>query len=118
MRKSIVCVFMAVLIFTQGCCSIFTPGPQNVSVDSKPEGAKVKIGPYEGTTPYTVSLPRGKDYVINASYKGNSETMNLNKSIEPVYWVNILFWPGLIIDLATGKMYRYEPTHYDFDFTN
>jgi hypothetical protein len=86
-------------------------------VDSKPEGATVKIGAHKGKTPYSVVLSRGKDYVISASYQGKTETIAMNKSIEPVYWVNILFWPGLIIDLATGKMFKYEPTHYDFDFT-
>ena len=105
-----------ILALTQGCCSIFTPGPQTVSVNSKPEGAKVKIGPYSGMTPYQVSVPRGKDYVIEAKYGTDTQTVTLNKNIEPVYWVNILFWPGLIIDLATGKMFRYEPTEYEFDF--
>ena len=117
MRKSVLCVVLAAVIFTQGCCSIFTSDPQTVSVDSKPQGAKVMIGPYKGTTPYQVSLPRGKDYVITAKYKDDSQTQNLNKSIEPVYWVNILFWPGLIIDLATGKMFKYDPTEYNFEFT-
>ncbi len=116
MKKSILCVSLIALIFTQGCCSIFTADPQTVSVDSKPPGAEVKVGPHQGTTPYQVSLPRGKDYVITAEYEGKTKTANLNKSIEPVYWVNILFWPGLIIDLATGKMFKYEPTEYSFNF--
>lgn len=115
--KKCLCVVLAALVFTQGCCSIFTSGPQTVSVDSKPPGASVAIGPFKGKTPYQVSLPRGKDYVITAKYGQDSQTQNLNKSIEPVYWVNILFWPGLIIDLATGKMFKYEPTEYEFDFT-
>jgi hypothetical protein len=105
------------LVFSPGCCSIFTPGPQTISVASKPTGANVKIGTYKGTTPYQVSIPRGKDYVIEASFNSKTQTQNLNKSIEPIYWVNILFWPGLIIDLATGNMFKYEPTEYDFDFT-
>jgi len=117
MRKPVLCTLLAVLIFTQGCCSIFTNDPQTISVDSKPEGAKVQIGPHEGTTPYRVSLPRGKNYVIQASYGGRDKTLALNKQIEPVYWINILFWPGLIIDLATGAMFEYDPTHYEFDFT-
>ena len=116
-RKQCLCVLLAALVFTQGCCSIFTSGPQTVSVDSKPPGASVAIGPFKGKTPYQVSLPRGKDYVITAKHGDDSQTQNLNKSIEPVYWVNILFWPGLIIDLATGKMFKYEPTEYEFDFT-
>ena len=117
MKKSVLCTVLAVLLFTQGCCSIFTGGPQTVRVDSEPEGAEVRIGPYKGTTPNQVSLPRGKDYVIKSKYGSDTQTMNLNKNIEGVYWVNILFWPGLIIDLATGKMFKYEPTEYEFDFS-
>ena len=117
MRKSVLCLMLATSIFTQGCCSIFTSGPQTVSVDSQPQGASVTIGPYKGTTPYEVSMPRGKDYVITAKYQGDTQTQNLNKSIEGLYWVNILIWPGLIIDLATDKMFKYEPTEYTFDFT-
>ncbi len=117
MKNVCVCVLLMMSLLTQGCCSIFTPNPQLISVDSKPEGAKVQIGEHKGTTPYTISLPRGKNYVIQASHEGETQTLELNKGIEPVYWVNILFWPGLIIDLATGKMFKYEPTHYEFDFT-
>jgi len=117
MKKSLLCTVVVVLLFTQSCCSIFTGDPQTITVDSKPKRAKVRIGPYEGITPYQVSIPRGKDYVIRASYGGKNRTQALNKQIQPVYWVNILFWPGLIIDLATGSMFEYDPTHYEFDFT-
>lgn len=116
MKKSVLCGLLAMLIFTQGCCSIFKSDPQTISVNSKPPGAKVEIGPHQGTTPYRVSLPKGKDFVITATYEGKTKTANLNKGIEPVYWINILFWPGLIIDLATGNMFKYEPTEYSFDF--
>ena len=117
MKKSFLCVLLAISFMSQGCCSIFTSEPQLISVDSKPEGAKVRIGQHKGTTPYSVSLPRGNNYVIEASLVGETQTRAMNKNIEPVYLVNILFWPGLIIDLATGKMWKYEPTHYEFDFT-
>ena len=117
MKKSILCVLLAIAFMSQGCCSIFTPNPQLISVDSKPEGAKVRIGQHKGTTPYSVSLPKGNSYIVEASYAGETQSLAMNKNIEPVYWVNILFWPGLIIDLATGKMWKYEPTHYEFDFT-
>jgi hypothetical protein len=29
--------------------------------------------------------------------------MQLQKSIEPMYWLNILVWPGLLVDFGTGK---------------
>ena len=117
MKKSVLCVVLAASIFVQGCCTLFTNDPQTVSVDSKPPGVKVAIGPYSGTTPYHVSLPRGKDYVVTARQGEATQTQNLTKSIEPLYWVNILIFPGLIVDLATGKMFKYEPTTYTFDFT-
>jgi hypothetical protein len=117
MKKAVMIVTLFSLVFSQGCCSIFTSGPQTISVDSKPEGAKVRIGPYTGVTPYQVSLPRGKDYVIEASYEKKTQTLSLSKSVEPIYWVNILLWPGLIVDIVTGDMFKYEPTQYRFDFT-
>jgi hypothetical protein len=115
--KILLCVVLSFVIFTSGCCSIFTSDPQTISVDSKPAGANVKIGPYSGQTPYNVPIPRGKNYIITAEYQGKKEMLSLEKQIEPVYFVNILFWPGLIIDLATGSMFRYEPAEYDFDFS-
>ncbi|MHC4121064.1 MAG: PEGA domain-containing protein [Planctomycetota bacterium] len=116
MNKTVLCAVLAMSLLTQGCCSIFTSGPQTVSVDSDPPGAKVAIGPYTGTTPYNVSLPRGKTYVVQATVNGKTKKLNLEKKIEPIYWVNILFFPGLIVDLATGKMWRYDQTQYNFDF--
>lgn len=104
------------MMFNQGCCSLFTSGPQTITVDSEPKGADVKIGPYKGKTPYTVVIPRGKDYVVQVKYGEQTETVSLEKSIEPVYWVNILFWPGLIIDVATAKMFKYSPQEYEFTF--
>lgn len=117
MKKCTVIVVLFAVICSQGCCSLFKGGSELVSIDSNPQGAKVKVGPYHGTTPYTVQIPRGKDYVITAEYNGKSEVVSLNRSIQGLYWVNILLWPGLIVDAATGKMYNYDPTEYSFDFT-
>ena len=104
-------------VFTPGCCSIFTSAPQKVTVSSNPPSATVKMGPYRGVTPYVVCMPRGKDYAIVVEYNGKTDAQTLEKHIEPIYWINILFWPGLIIDLATGSMFKYDPTDYEFDFT-
>jgi len=117
MSKLLLCAIIVVGVLSQGCASIFCSGSQNIRVLSEPPGAKVQMGAYEGTTPYDVSLPRGKDYPIQVTYNGQTKTQSLSRTIEPVYWVNILFWPGLVIDLATGKMWEYDPTVYRFDFS-
>jgi len=118
MKKSIPCALLAALLLTQGCCSVFTSEPQVISVDSEPKDADVRIGPHVGKTPYTVTIPRGRSYVIKASYGGATQTKTLDRTIEPLYFLNILLWPGLIVDLATGNMYRYEPTTYKFHFAD
>ena len=117
MRQATACVLLAMSLLTQGCCSVWTRGPQPVAVKSLPPGAEVQIGPHSGTAPYRVLLPRGKNYVITAELGGQTKTLKLRKNIERVYWANILFLPGFIIDFATEKMFNYEPKVYTFDFT-
>ena len=115
-KKAVLCLAIVAVIFCQGCCTIFTGDPQTISINSTPQGADVRMGPYSGVTPYQASVHRGKDYVIQATYAGRTETQNLEKQIQPLWFVNILFWPGLIVDLATGAMWEYDPTVYTFTF--
>ncbi len=105
-----------ILPFQQGCASLFTGGSQQVSVRSEPTGAKVVIGPYEGTAPCTFTVPAGKSYVIQAKYQGEQKTQPLERGIQPVTFLNIFFWPGFLIDLGTGKIWVYDPTNYLFTF--
>jgi len=117
MKKAMLCLATVAIIFSQGCCTIFCDGTENISIKSNPPGAKVEIGQYEGVTPCDLRIPRGKSLPVQANYMGKTKTQTLEKGIEPIYFINILFWPGLIIDLATGKMWQYEQTDYTFDFT-
>lgn len=115
-RSVVIVLMLMAMLFGQGCCTLFTGHPETVTVNSQPAGAKVEMGPYTGATPYSVTIPRGKEYVIKATYEGQSQTESLNRTVQPLYFLNILFWPGLIIDLATGKMWTYDPETYNFTF--
>lgn len=106
----------SMIVMSSGCCSIFGGGTQMITVNSKPEGAKVELGSLQGVTPYQVQLSKGKDYAIRVSYAGETQSTPLEKKVDGVFWINILFLPGLIIDAATGNMYKYDPTVYNFDF--
>lgn len=65
----------------------------------------------KGVAQYT--LPRGRSALITASQKGcQNRTIETNKSITPTTWLNIFFWPGFIIDVATGAIQRADPTAY------
>jgi PEGA domain len=118
MKKFVVwIVLVSFALSGSGCCTIFGGGSQMITVDSKPDGAKVQLGSLQGITPYQVKLPKGKDYAIRVSYAGKTQSTPLEKKIDGVFWINILIFPGLIIDAATGNMYKYDPTVYNFDFT-
>ena len=111
-KKAITMVAVLAFCFS-GCATIFVGKNQTVSFNSKPEAASVKVGPFSGTTPYTTKIPKNKGYLIEYSKEGyQRETMELEKRFDPVYLVNILFWPGLIVDLATGAMFKYDPAIY------
>lgn len=118
MKKPALCIFLLIIALTQGCCTIFTHDPQTITITSRPEGADVRIGPYTEKTPLQVTLPRGKDYIIEATYGQQTKKENLHKTIENIYWLNLIppLWPGLVIDMATGKMFTYEPLDYDISF--
>ena len=118
MKKFVVLIILISFTLSgSGCCTIFCGGSQMITVNSKPEGAKVQLGSLQGVTPYQVKIPKGKDYAIRVSYAGKTQATPLEKKVDGVFWINILIWPGLIIDAATGNMYKYDPTSYDFDFT-
>ena len=117
MSRWTIVVMLVMLTVLNGCCSLFREGSQVVRVNSVPEGATVKLGDAEGKTPYTLTVPKGKEYVINAKLGGETKSMSLNRKVDGLYWVNILVWPGLIVDAITGKMFVYDPTEYNFDFT-
>ena len=103
MKKVLLCLFILLLVLTQGCCRIFTSGRHNISVDSLHQNANVnKTWPYDEINPDKASIARNKIYAISAIYKSKTKNQTLRKSIKETFWVNILFWPGLFIDLATG----------------
>ncbi|MBP7053228.1 MAG: PEGA domain-containing protein [Phycisphaerae bacterium] len=117
MKKAMLCLAMVAIVFSQGCCTIFRDGTDTLNIKSNPAGAKVEVGPYQGVAPCTLAIPRGKSFPVQASYMGRTKTQALDKGVDVLYFVNILFWPGLIVDLATGKMWQYDQTDYTFDFT-
>jgi len=111
-----VAVTMLLAVSVSGCCSLFRESNQLVKVDSKPQGAVVKVGEAQGRTPFEITMSKGKEYVISATLAGETKSQTLNRRIDGLYWVNILVWPGLIVDAITGKMFVYDPIIYTFDF--
>lgn len=107
---------LAVVIFISsliGCASIFGDNTRQVAIKSNPAGANVYIdGVRYGTTPTIISLPTyiygGK--VITLKKDGYIEQSALvNSKFQLVGLWNILFWPGFLIDAATGDTVKIDP---------
>jgi hypothetical protein len=85
-------------------------------VDSKPQGSVVTIGEAQGKTPFEITILKGAESIIKANLGDETQSQTLSRRIDGLYWVNILVWPGLIVDAITGKMWVYDPTTYSFEF--
>ena len=83
---------------------------RTVAVNSSPQGAKVFLnGNLVGRTPssITVANPSGNVITLQKSgyYTGES---SIPTHFQGVGFLNIFFWPGFIVDAATGDMHAVD----------
>lgn len=70
-------------------------------------------GQYAGTGSAQYPVPRGKTVTITAQRAGCSpQIVQTDKSVTGLTWLNIFFWPGFIVDAATGSIQKAEPLVY------
>lgn len=95
-----------------GCATIFGDNSRAVQVNSKPSGAQVLVnGAPQSATPATVNINSTfSPPTITVQKPGyQSQTVNVNTTFQPVGILNILFWPGFIIDAISGDMMKITP---------
>jgi hypothetical protein len=127
--KPILFVTTALIIITAltGCASIVSGSSQEVSINSKPEKADVRIFNnanveiWNSKTPATVTLKRGDgffkgaDYRVEISKEGyETKTLMISSSINGGWYIagNLIiggFLGWIIIDPASGAMWKLEP---------
>lgn len=95
------------LLLVVGCASIMTGTSQQVSFASDPSGAKVDIQPsgFQGTTPFTVDLKKGRGYIATARKEGYEKAVqSIGTTFNGWFIGNILLGGiiGMIVDLADG----------------
>lgn len=102
------------LILLSGCVSMFGDSNDKITVRSNDPDAEILVnGNDVGRGSVIYPLPRGKTVVLTATKKGCADrSLPTDHSIDGLYWVNIFVWPGAIVDLATGAMYKADPTDY------
>ncbi len=117
MKKTVLTFLLCAFVFVTGCATVLTQDTQNITVTSDPPGADVQIGPYKCVTPCVLQIPKGKNYAIDVKYGEQKQSVPLTKGVAGTTLINILFWPGFIVDAITGNVQKYNPTEYNFTFT-
>jgi hypothetical protein len=92
-----------------GCATLFA-GSSQVPIATNPPGAGVYVnGHLVAQTPAVIPLDPNRPAHIQIYMPGFEPVQIMrHKSISGWFWVNLLFWPGFIVDLATGKYEKYD----------
>ncbi len=107
-----IAIFVAILL--TGCASVMHGPDQYLNINSSPDQALVFIdGEPMGKTPFVISLDADKKHTITVKKDGYVEkTIEIDKELNPWFWGNFgtVIPLGMIVDLATGSMYRLTPS--------
>jgi hypothetical protein len=106
-RRRLLALFLAAPMGL-GCATIFSSGTQSVTFNSEPAGATYQYGAYSGKTPATIEASRADlAHVATFSLPGyQNATVPVETGVQGVTWVDVLFWPGFIVDFMTGNAYK------------
>ncbi len=128
---ALVVVLASMMVFTQGCASIFAGGPSKVEITSDPSGAMFTVynkkgdAIKSGTTPAEVKLKEGAGYFSAQKYKVKFEKagyrtceVQADTNICPWYWGNFIFGGligFLVVDPLTGAMWTIDDVHANLE---
>ena len=112
--KIIINIVLSALAMTilSSCASIAGDNSKMVQVNSTPQGAKVYLNNAPvGTTPTQIAINNTwSPTVITLKKKGYEDSSaEINTAFQTVGLLNIFFWPGFIIDAATGSTMKITP---------
>ena len=108
-------ILCGVVVITSGCASIFTGTSDPITFESQPDGAKVQInGMRVGRTPVTALVKRSLSAPqVKISLDGyEPQNIMIQNSFNSIAILDIFFWPGFIIDAATGSIMKYSILNY------
>lgn len=115
-RAALAGVLLAAPMLFSGCATIASGTNQNVSFESEPEGATVRVNnEVIGKTPVSSRLDKKNDQSVSFEMPGyRTVTKDLATKTDPWFFGNILIGGlfGSTTDLASGAIYEYSPDQY------
>ncbi|NMP27051.1 hypothetical protein GW590_09270 [Rahnella sp. SAP-1] len=107
-------VALSVVMSLSGCSTMFGSAQDRISILSQDPEAKILVnGTYVGKGNADYALAKGKTATITAEKSGcSSQSIETTKKVAGLTWLNLFFWPGFIVDAATGSIQQASPTNY------
>ena len=107
-------ILFGVVLLLSGCASVFGGNKDDVSIHSDDPAAKILVnGNSIGTGDAIYQLPRGQTAIVTASKSGcEDRSISTQRDIDWHTWLDVVFWPTLVFDLATGNYHEASPTNY------
>jgi hypothetical protein len=102
---------LAIAAMLGGCATIFAGGPDTIPINTNPAGAYVYVnGQVVGQTPMTLVLDRDRGNADIRIYYPGFEPVQMfrYKSLNGWFLVNLLVWPGFIVDLIASNWQRFD----------
>ena len=105
MKKTLLTIITATAL--SSCCTVFTASKQNVTFMA-PNGTKI----YDVETNIKIAEVE-KDNMVTTKIKKkitDKQLIALETEFNASSLWNFLFWPGFLVDLGTGKMFKWDNT--------
>ncbi len=115
--KTSLCLLLTLVV--TGCASIAGNNTRAVSVNA-PAGAGIYVDNQQyGVAPATITLPTyiygGKSVTVKKS-GFHDQTQMVNSTFQPIALLDILLWPTLLVDAATGNLVKIDPANLNLNF--
>ncbi|MCR4316271.1 MAG: hypothetical protein NUW37_07985 [Planctomycetes bacterium] len=105
------CVALFAAAPFSGCATIISGSEQEVKFDASLPGTMLSIDNKEYSLPTFVKLTTGDPHVATFTHT-NSGTVTMTVKTHFNWWTlgNIIVWPLVFVDLATGAMWKLDET--------
>jgi hypothetical protein len=105
-------------VLSAGCATLVKGTTQSITVSSNIDGAEIFLdGQRIGATPYAGPVPKNKGTLMVQKSGYKTQTVALSKTLEPIFWGNIITGGtlGSLTDFGSGSAYQYAPASYQVD---
>ncbi len=115
MERGIIYVVL-LTFFIQGCGTIIHGSQQNLEIGTTPPGALATIGSQQCVTLCTLEVSRNVRYIqLEMGQTRKKLPLSKKLNVNSVFFGNLWFPPGLIIDFLSGGAYEIQPIHIRID---